>query len=272
MGLIKDSKVHALIVHESSKKSYLKYKDKGKGKAHSEQEEEGNSFEGSFGSKGRKRKKGKPKCGYCNCGSHHESTCVKKQIDLIVEVLQKSNLGAQIPWDANKKSKYKVPTKRGNYHALINSHSSPHAWILDLGASHHMEATKDIFSYLTASAGPPILIGDDTLVEVTRQGRVELQRGSFDNVFHVPKLSMNLLSIYQITQSGKRVEFTMDYVTIYDMHDNSNIIVGEFNHQSRLYTFSKLIAKSDSSLLLTHSNGDSRFGYDIFGNLIFKYM
>jgi hypothetical protein len=113
---------------------------------------------------------------------------------------------------------------------LIAIHSSPNAWILDLGASHHMTTTKDVFSYLTASTGPPILMGDDTPVEVTRQGRVELQHGSFDNVFHVPKLSMNLLSIYQITQLGKSVEFTTDYVTIYDMHDNSKIIVGEVNH------------------------------------------
>jgi hypothetical protein len=67
-----------------------------------------------------------------------------------------------------------------------------------------MEATKYVFSSLTASMGPPILMGDDTLVEVIGQGRVELQHGSFENVLHVPKLSMNLLSIYQIAQSGTR--------------------------------------------------------------------
>jgi hypothetical protein len=115
MGLIKDSKVHALVVHERSNKSYLKDKHKGKGKAHSEQEEEGNSSDGSSGSKGRKGKKGKPKCGYCNRGSHPESTCMKKQIDLMVQVLQKKNIRAHIPWDANKKSKYKAPKKRGNF-------------------------------------------------------------------------------------------------------------------------------------------------------------
>jgi hypothetical protein len=58
---------------------------------------------------------------------------------------------------------------------------------------------------------------------------------------------VNLLSVYQITHSGtgKRVEFTPDSVTISDMHDNSMIVVGEVNHQYRLYTFSKFIAKSD---------------------------
>jgi hypothetical protein len=72
-------------------------------------------------------------------------------------------------------------------------------------------------------------MGDDTPVEVTRQGRVELQHGSFENVLHVPKLSVNLLFVYQIVHSGtgKRVEFTPDSITIYDMHDNSKIVVGE---------------------------------------------
>jgi hypothetical protein len=41
MGLINDSKARALVVHESSSKSYPKVKQKGNGKAHSEQGEDG---------------------------------------------------------------------------------------------------------------------------------------------------------------------------------------------------------------------------------------
>jgi hypothetical protein len=78
MSLIKDSKVDALFVNESSRKSYPKVKKKGKGKAHYEQEEEGNSSYGSLGCKGGKGNKGKPKFGYCNRISHPESTCMMK--------------------------------------------------------------------------------------------------------------------------------------------------------------------------------------------------
>jgi hypothetical protein len=103
---------------------------------------------------------------------------------------------------------------------------------LDSSASHHIETTKDVFSFLTASTSPPILMGDDTPIEVTRQGKAKIQHGIFENVLHVPKLSMNLLSIYQISHSGtgKMVEFTLDFVTIYGMHNNSKIVVGEVNH------------------------------------------
>jgi hypothetical protein len=137
-----------------------------------------------------------------------------------------------------------------------------------------METTKNVLSSISACMGPPILMGDDTPVEVIGQGRVELPHGSFENVLHVPKLSMNLLSIYQITHSGtgKRVEFTPDSVTISDIHDNSMIVVGEVNHQSRLYTFSKFIAKSDYALLLTHVDDTSRLWHERFDHLNFKYM
>jgi hypothetical protein len=68
------------------------------------------------------------------------------------------------------------------------------------------------------------------------------------------------------------VEFTLYSVTIYDMHDNYVIFVGEVNHQLCLYTFIKLIAKSDFALLLTHDDDTIRLWHEIFGLLYFKYM
>jgi hypothetical protein len=44
--------------------------------------------------------------------------------------------------------------------------------------------------------GALILMGDDTPVEVIGQGRVEIPHKSFENVLDVPKLSVNILSIY----------------------------------------------------------------------------
>jgi hypothetical protein len=49
------------------------------------------------------------------------------------------------------------------------------------------------------SSRPPILMGDDTPLAVEGEGRLELPNGNFENVLHAPKLSINLLSVYQIT-------------------------------------------------------------------------
>jgi hypothetical protein len=93
-------------------------------------------------------------------------------------------------------------------------------------------------------------MGDDTPVAVAGEGRVELHNGSFENFLHVPKISMNLLSVYHITQKGKKVEFTSDSVFVLGMHDNSIITIGEVDHWSRLYKSTKF-SDNDSSFLLT---------------------
>jgi hypothetical protein len=63
---------------------------------------------------------------------------------------------------------------------------------------------------------------------------------------------MNLLLVYQIAQKGKEVEFTSDSVSVIDMHDNSIIAIGEVDHKSKLYKFTKF-SEDDSSVILTHN-------------------
>jgi hypothetical protein len=59
-----------------------------------------------------------------------------------------------------------------------------------------MAVKEEVFSSLSPCSRPPILMGDDTPTVVEGEGRVELHNGSFENVVHVPKISMNLLSVY----------------------------------------------------------------------------
>eukprot|EP00253_Pinus_taeda_P020328 PITA_20328 len=134
-----------------------------------------------------------------------------------------------------------------------------------------MAAAKEVYSSLDACKRPPILMGDDSPIDVTEKGRVELLHGSFEDVLHVPKLSVNLLSVYQITHSGtkKRVEFTPDAVNIYDLHSNAKIGTGEVNNGARLYTFSEFI-ETESSLLLTHADDSSRLWHERFGHLNYR--
>jgi hypothetical protein len=106
-----------------------------------------------------------------------------------------------------------------------------------------MDSTKSVYSSLDACKGPPIVMGDNSLFEVIDKGRIQLTNRSFENVLHVPKLSFNLLSMYQMKNYGTRnkVIFTPNAMDIYDMKTNSRIATSEVNHQSRLYTFSEFI-------------------------------
>jgi hypothetical protein len=256
MGLMKYLKAHALTIHDG-KGSYIhKSKQKRKELLHPESKKKGYSkpFNDSSGSKdssdSKKKKKGK-QCTYCNKLNHEESTCMKKHIDLMAQTLQQNKLGNFIPKRVKKQKEEDPAPKKGNHHSLVAINSSFDSWIIDSGASHHMEAKEEVFSSLIPCSRPPILMGDDTPVAVAGEGRVELHNDIFENVLHVPKLSMNLLSVYKITLKGKKVEFTSDSVSVIDMHDNSIIAIGEVDHKSRLYKFTKF-SDNDSSILLTH--------------------
>jgi hypothetical protein len=67
-----------------------------------------------------------------------------------------------------------------------------------------MTTTNDILFSVTACTWTPILMGDDSPVEVTRKGRVELDHGILENILHVPQIFMNMISMYYITHSSSR--------------------------------------------------------------------
>ena len=65
-----------------------------------------------------------------------------------------------------------------------------------------MVSTKEAFTSLDMSKGPPIVLGDDSLTESLGKGRIDLDHGKLSNVLYVPGLSSNLLSVYQMTHIG----------------------------------------------------------------------
>jgi hypothetical protein len=76
-------------------------------------------------------------------------------------------------------------------------------------------------------------MGGNSSVEVTDKGRIELTNGSFKNVLHVPKLFVNLLSMYQMKNfdTRKKFIFTPNSMDIYNMQTNSKVSTGEINNQ-----------------------------------------
>ena len=92
---------------------------------------------------------------------------------------------------------------------MVASTSSSPSFIIDSGASRHMVSTKEAFSSLDMSKGPPIVLGDDSLTDNLGKGRIDLDHGKFNNVLYVLVLASNLFSVYQMTHtwSPKKVIF-----------------------------------------------------------------
>ena len=83
-------------------------------------------------------------------------------------------------------------------------------------------------------------------MEVEGKGQVEMENGDFKDVLYVLNLSSNLLSIYQTTYygDGNNVELLLDSLMVQNLKDDSLVVVGKVNHDTRLYSFSHFVTKS----------------------------
>ena len=170
-------------------------------------------------------------------------------------------------------SKDSTPSK-GKGQALMANTSSSSEWILDSGASYHMGSSKGDFSSFKQSQVPHIFVGDDTKMEVEGKGHVEIENGEFKDFLYVPKLSSNILSIYQITHlgDGHKLEFLPNSMMVHSLRDDSLVAVGKVNHDKRLYSFSHFVPKCPSQALLTHSHPQTKLWHERFDHLAFHYL
>ena len=89
-----------------------------------------------------------------------------------------------------------------------------------------MARDKAIFSTIHECNTKEIFVGDDRSLIVVGSETVPVENGHFSDVLCVPKISCNLISLYQITHSGesKTVTFTPHQVVIKDFKNPQNIL------------------------------------------------
>lgn len=113
-------------------------------------------------------------------------------------------------------------------------------WIVDSGASQHMCLDKDRFiTYESLQESVPVEIGDGKILNACGVGNVKvklllpnkrIKNCVLNNVLHVPKLAINLLSVSAITRIKKQVTFVDDICKIAYKH-------------GKLIAFGKLVGK-----------------------------
>ena len=112
------------------------------------------------------------------------------------------------------------------YSYTASSSSTSIECLIDSGASYHMAKDKGIFSTMHGYNSKQIFVGDDRSLSVVGSGTVPVENGHFSDVLCVPKISCNVLSVYQITDSceGKTVMFTPHQVVIKDFKNPQNVL------------------------------------------------
>lgn len=146
-------------------------------------------------------------------------------------------------------------------------------WIVDSGATCHMCNDSGVFSELKQSSGDKVALGNGSSLDVTGEGKVELdmllddgtRRGcSLMKVLYVPELAYNLVSVARATEAGKDVQFD-DFSCKFQNESGETIALGK-RHGS-LYFLE--LAKPQESVSVAQSSKENkeRLWHRRFGHL-----
>ena len=112
------------------------------------------------------------------------------------------------------------------------SGTSP-TWLLDSTCCNHMTSSLDIVPSHTSTSLPTIYIANDSLMHVSHLGNVSTPALSVSNVYQIPKLAQNLLSVGQLAELGFSLTFSSSGVVVQDSQTGQ--IVGTACKVGRLF-------------------------------------
>ena len=115
-----------------------------------------------------------------------------------------------------------------------------------------------------------IFVGDDSSLNVVGSGTVPIENGHFSDVLCVPRISCNLLSVYQATHfvESKIVTFTPHQVVIKDFKYPKHVLAtGIVDDITRLSKFNKFGSSPFSLVFVAHSDNLRKPWHERFENL-----
>ncbi|GKV48100.1 hypothetical protein SLEP1_g54936 [Rubroshorea leprosula] len=136
----------------------------------------------------------------------------KEVIDQPTALATSSTRLWQIDSNGNLESLNEMTSNRLNVPTALLATSSPKLWFFDSGCHNHMTSSRDDFSSTSSTNPnlPPIQCADGSLMKVTDIGNISAPSLTLSNVYIVPELHYNLLSVSQLCQLGLKVSFSTD--------------------------------------------------------------
>jgi len=104
-------------------------------------------------------------------------------------------------------------------HFTGNGEPTGDTWYLDSGASNHMTGDKKKFIDMDSTFLGKVKFGDGSTIDIQGIGSIVFDGNSGNkwvlrDVYYIPKLRANLISLGQLTESGHRVLMDEDIITV----------------------------------------------------------
>jgi hypothetical protein len=93
---------------------------------------------------------------------------------------------------------------------------SSSVWIFDSGASHHMSYDRKSFLSLNSTSSMSVMTADGTPMPLAGIGSVSTSNLSLSDVYYIPNLTMSLVSVSQLCDSGYSVMFSSTHCYVQD--------------------------------------------------------
>ena len=141
-------------------------------------------------------------------------------------------------------------------------------WYLDNGASNHMSGNRLFFNELDETTLGKVRFGDDSRIDIRGKGSVRFlfkggEKKILNNVYYIPGLRSNIISLGQATEVGCKVRMKDDTLTLLDC--NGRLMVKTTRSKNRLY---KVVLHADQAqCLLASSASGSSIWHDRLGHI-----
>jgi hypothetical protein len=126
--------------------------------------------------------------------------------------------------------------------------NTSNVWYLDNGVSNHMTGDRGKFLELDLKIAGKVRFGDGSAVDIVGKGSVLFQcKNSSDqwllhDVFYIPKLKANLVSLGQLTETCHRINLDDDWLEVVDKV-SGKLIMKVYRSVNRMYKIELQLAK-----------------------------
>lgn len=138
-----------------------------------------------------------------------------------------------------------------------------------------MSGNRDYFSMLDVKVTRKVRFGDDSRIDIKGKGFVvfiskEGKKKILVNVYYIPDLRSNIISLGQATESGCDVRMKDDYLTLIDR--DGNLLVKAIRSRNRLYKVNMEVDRTKLQCLQLSCDGVSATWHARLGHVGLETM
>ncbi|KAI3813170.1 hypothetical protein L1987_17887 [Smallanthus sonchifolius] len=180
----------------------------------------------------------KVQCYGCNKFGHVKKNCpqqehAQEQSNLVQEDVEPTLLMA-----VNEDKKIEEIFLNGRIEPSKYTTADESLWYLDNGASNHMTGVQEHFQELDENITGNVRFGDGSYVEIRGKGSIVFEcknkeQRVISQVYYIPSLKSNILSLGQLTENGCKVTMERDLLLLHDQEQK--LLMRVTRSRNRLY-------------------------------------